>query len=445
MMRAFDAEPMTKILNLINTKNIYRKVMTDPLYKNSLFQMASTLVLAGVGLVFWMLITRMYKAENVGIATTLLSTMTLLSSFSILGLCDSLHRYLPTSVHKKDFINSAFTIVTLVTTLACVLFLLGLQLFSPQLVFLRSSAYYFISFTMFAIFNSWNSLAESIFMAFRCASDILIKNTIASILKLFIPFALIAFGFYGIYASSASALALGVLVSLITLKIKFEFKPSFSINAGLIKKSLAYSFSNYVTGFLLSAPSLILPLIILNILSAKYSAYFYVASMIQNALQIIPLATCQSLLTEGAYNEVELRKHVKKALATIFVILIPAIILIVFAGKILLQFFGKSYAAGAFQFLQLYSVSTLFTSLLLVANTINNVKYRKKTLVISNIVASVLTLCLAYAFNSGGLVGVGWGWMFGQAAAGVIAAFYIIKLFQPGAYNTPRKLSSRIS
>lgn len=176
------------------------------------------------------------------------------------------------------------------------------------------------------------------------------------------------------------------------------------------------------------APSLILPVIILNILSAEYAAYYYIASMIQSVLQIIPFATTQALLTEGAYNEAELKKYVKKALVIIAVILIPAIALIVFSGNILLQFFGKNYAVQALQFLQLYSVSTIFTSLLLVANAINNVKHRKKALVISNVIASVLTLWLSYAFSSGRLVGIGWGWTLGQAIAGLISMFFIFQV-----------------
>ncbi len=44
-------------------------------------------------------------------------------------------------------------------------------------------------------------------------------------------------------------------------------------------------------------------------------------SMIQSILLIIPLATSQSLLTEGSYNEDELKKHVKKALSTILAFL----------------------------------------------------------------------------------------------------------------------------
>ena len=270
-------------------------------------------------------------------------------------------------------------------------------------------------------------LVDSIFMAFRAVSNILIKNTIISILKLLLPFALIAFGAYGIFASAASALALGVLAGLMIMIFKFKIKFSISVNIFLIKEKSTYSIANYIVIFMLNMPSLVLPIIILNVLSAKYAAYYYVASMIQSILLVIPIAAEQALLTEGSYNEAELKKHVQKAITTILAILLPATAIIVFGGNIILQFFGKSYATEAFQFLQLYSISTIFTSLLLISNAIMNVKRQIKSLVILNVVAAVLTLWLSYAFISGRLVGIGWGWILGQAIAGFVSLFFIIR------------------
>ncbi len=424
--RATETAPQT-LLGPLNVKNVYQQVMTDPLYRNSLFTMAGTLVLGGLGFVFWILIARLYKTEYVGIATTLISIMTLLSSFTSLGLGSSLMRHLPKSANKNELINSSFVIVTFVAILTSAVFLLGLQTFSPQLLFLRSNLLYTVSFTIFIVFCSWNSLVENISMAFRAAGNTLVKNSLISVLKLVLPFALISFGAYGIFASTAAAFALGVLATLVLLIFKFKIRPSISVNFTLLKATWVYSFANYLTGFMFNMPSLVLPIIILNVLSAKYAAYYYIASMLQSLLQIIPAAASQALLTEGSYNEADLKKHINKAVITIVVILVPATAIIVFWGNILLQFFGKSYASEAFQFLQLYSVSTIFTALILIANAIMNVKHKTKTLMISNVLAATLTLGLSYACISGKLVGIGWGWTLGQGIAGLVALFIILR------------------
>ncbi|BCL80614.1 amino acid adenylation domain-containing protein [Ktedonobacteria bacterium brp13] len=431
------SEPKTEtskpgLLKQINVKTIYMHIMTDPLYKNSIFNMASTFILGGLGFVFWIIIARLYKTEDVGIATTLISIMTLLNNLTVMGLNSSLNRYLPKSTDKNELISSSFVIVTLVTFAASIIFLLELHIFSPQLLFLQSNFFYLISFILFVIFYSWNMLVESTFMALRAAGNILIKNTIISCLKIVIPFALVAFGAYGIFASTASAFAFGVLFSLTILVFRFKIRLSISVNVSLLKETLSYSFANYLVSFMFNMPSLVLPIIILNVLSAKYAAYYYIASMIQSILLVIPVATAQALLTEGSYNEAELKKHVKKAMVTISAILIPATAIIVFAGNILLQFFGKSYASEAFQFLQLYSISTIFTALLLIANAIMNVKHQIKLLVVLNVLIALLTLFLSYAFISNKLLGIGWGWLIGQVIAGLIAITFIVRSLYGG-------------
>src|SRR5260370_39413148 len=109
-----------------------------------------------------------------------------------MGLESSLTRYLSKFVNKNELINSLFVIVAIFALLASVIFLLGLQVFSPQLLFLRSNFFYIFSFIIFIILCSWNNLLESIFLAFIPAGNILIKNIIISILKFLLPFALIS-------------------------------------------------------------------------------------------------------------------------------------------------------------------------------------------------------------------------------------------------------------
>ena len=84
----------------------YNYLTNDSLYKNSIYLMLSTGVMAVFGFFFWMINARLYSAEQVGIGTTLISIMTLISSFSLLGLGNSLIKYLSTSDKKNERINT---------------------------------------------------------------------------------------------------------------------------------------------------------------------------------------------------------------------------------------------------------------------------------------------------------------------------------------------------
>jgi len=68
----------------------YKHFANDSLYKNSIYLMLSTAVMAFFGFFFWIINARLFKPEQVGIATTLISVLTLISTFSILGLGNSL-------------------------------------------------------------------------------------------------------------------------------------------------------------------------------------------------------------------------------------------------------------------------------------------------------------------------------------------------------------------
>lgn len=66
--------------------------LRDPLFKNSLFIMLTSVSSAGFGFIFWMLAAKLYSPQDVGIATVLISSMALLILLSRFGLDFSIDR-----------------------------------------------------------------------------------------------------------------------------------------------------------------------------------------------------------------------------------------------------------------------------------------------------------------------------------------------------------------
>src|SRR5579871_2349349 len=231
---------------MVKLKRIYAHFMADSLYRNSLYLMLSTGVMAFFGFFFWILNARLYKPEQIGIATTLISVMTLISNFSLLGLNVGLVRFLPTSNKKNEKINSALLLVISATIVASVIFISGLKLFSPQLLFLQKNYLLLASFMLFVIGSTLNTFIESIFMAYRSSSKILMKNTLLSILKVIFPLFFIFLGSYGIFASVSVATLVSVLVGFTILILQRKYIPSFTFNAQVIKEMASFSGGNYV-------------------------------------------------------------------------------------------------------------------------------------------------------------------------------------------------------
>lgn len=399
-------------------KNIYKRYMSDSLYRNSIYLMLGTLVMAVFGFFFWILVSKFYSAEEIGLATTIISVMSLITSISLLGMGTGIIRYLPKSERKNEKINTTFSLVALVTIVLTAIFLLGIGIFSPRLIFIKDNVIYSLIFIISMVVSSWGSLIESVFMAYRSAGAILFKNSLFSFLKLFLPLAFIGLGAFGIFSSWMIATAIPLIICFIILSAKFSYRPKLVFYDSVLKKIGNYSFGNYVAGLIYSLPTLILPIMITNLLHPETTAYYYMAMMIASVLFIIPQATSNALFAEGSYNEKQIGKQIRKASWLIALLLIPGIIFTIFVGEYVLLFFGKQYSAEGFRFLQLLAFSGIFISINSVFSSIFRVRKRVWALIAVSGITALVTLLLSYYFIAlgDGLIGVGWAWIIGNAA-----------------------------
>jgi len=408
-------------------KNIISHFKNDHLYRNSLYIMASTVVLAGFGFFFWIVAAREFSTEEVGIATTLISMATLLASISMLGLNISLNRFLPKSEERNSMISSSSILIIFASIIVTLIFLFGVKIFSPKLSFLENNIIYIVTFVFFIVIISLNSLLDYIFIAYRASGNVLFKNMVLSFLKIGLIFLFVSFGAYGIFSSFTTAMAVSFFIGLGILIYKFNFRPEFKINYTLVKNMGKFSLANYVSGFLYSAPLLILPLIIINTIGATSAAYFYIDIMILTVLLTIPSAVSQSLLTEGSHDQTMLRNHIVKATKITFLLLTPSVLLIFLFGDYILNFFGKDYANDAYRFLQIISISAFFAPVVLFGNSILRINHKMKELIILNLLGCIAILGSCYLLSPFGLIGIGWGILIGQIIISIIyPAYYFI-------------------
>jgi len=406
----------------------YNYLANDSLYKNSIYLMLSTGVMAIFGFFFWIINARLYSAEQVGIGTTLISIMTLISSFSLLGLGNSLIKYLLTSDKKNEKINTSFMLVALTSISISIFFLVFLKTFSPRLLFVRENIIFSILFILFIVFSSLNIISESVFIAYRSSKFVLIKNSISSIVRLILPIFLVALGAYGIVASIGIAMAIAFLFSLVFLILRFNYLPKPIIDRIVVKEMVKFSLGNYIAGFIAGLPEMVLPILITNSIGAKFSAYFYMDMMIANLLYVIPFATSQSLFAEGSYGEIELKAQIKKAIKIISIIISPAIIVIFLFGKYILLLFVKEYSSEGVIFLQILAVSGIFLSISYIGNSIFYIKHRIKLMILVNFIGALIVLSLSIIFMHNNLLGIGVGWIMGQGILSVIYLLFIKKL-----------------
>ena len=189
------------------------------LYSNAFYLVMTNGISSLLGFVFWIIVARFYSPEDVGLASALIAAVSLLAGFTHLGLDIALVRFL--SQFGKDanlLINTVFTIVTLTSIAGAFIFIVGLDFWSPALLFIRQNPIYLAAFVLFTIAFNASHLQDRTFIAERRAGYTVTKSLIFGLLKLPLPILLAAFFHsFGIFASWGISLVVAFLLSMFFL------------------------------------------------------------------------------------------------------------------------------------------------------------------------------------------------------------------------------------
>jgi len=137
---SFIKETLTDAIKALTSKEGLKGLYGVSLYRNAVYLMLSQLAAALSGFVFWILAARLYEPADIGLASAAISAASLLAFFSSLGLGYGLIRLLAGSGGKsRAMINSTFAVSSLACLILSLLFLAGLNFWSPLLNFIRQS------------------------------------------------------------------------------------------------------------------------------------------------------------------------------------------------------------------------------------------------------------------------------------------------------------------
>jgi len=417
-----------------------------PLYRNSIYLILSSGILAILGFIFWAVAARLYPVEGVGFASAAISAMALLALLSTLGLDYGLMRFLPSSDRKaSEVMNSCFTVSSLASIAVSAIFLAGLHLWSPALLAIREHPTFFASFIVFTVASTLMTFVSRTFVAERRASFTLVQGLVFGLLR-FVPLVFLATPFhtFGIFASWGLTMSLAVIICvfLILPRVRAGYRPLPSISKQVINEIIHFSFANYGANLLWAIPSLALPLMVVNRLGAEPNAYFYVGWATASVLFMIPVATSLSLFAEGSHNREGLARDTGRSLKLILIILVPAIILMFVLGDKILLLFGRAYSENAVRLLQILAISALPVGVNHLYFSIKRVEMKMKSVVVLSALIAVFTLALSWSLLPRmGVWGAGVAFL---AAQGTVAIVVIPILFRRGRESVLSKVDYQL-
>lgn len=323
----------------------------------------------------------------------------------------------------------AYLISVAVAAVVTAVFLLGLQLWAPDLGFLTSSlgfALWFAAATMaWCVFN----LQDSVLTGLRAAVFVPLENLAFSLVKIALLVALVAASpHYGIFASwTVALLASLVPVNLLIFRRLLPRHVGNGDQRGSLpsRHQLArFVSADYLGSLFWLAAITLMPVIVLAAEGAGASAHFSLAWMIALPIFTISANTGSSLVVTASGDEAGLPAYARKVLAQTAGIVIPLALGVALAAPLVLRLFGTEYAANSAVTLELLALSTIPHVVVFLYLSVYRVQRRMSALVtLLGALCGLVLILGVVLLQVLGIAGVGLAWLLAES---IVAAALLV-------------------
>lgn len=414
----------------MRTSELIRAVRGDSLTRNSVGIMATTVVNAGLGYLYWTAAARLLPDMQVGLGSAVTSAMVILSLVVHLGAGAGLIARLPLRRSRADWLLTALS-----TQLACVVVtlvlsavaLVPLAAFVPPLRPLATNPEIAVWFVLGAASWTGASLLDFVFIAQRRSGLMLCRNAVTAIGKL-VALAVIGpldprVGAATIVGTWAAGGLIGVVAGLVLCHRRLVpvacigLRDAWAEVRVLLRPTVGHHLIS-VGGLV---PTYLLPVVVTVQLGARANAYFYVTWMVGGAIFMISPAVASAIFAEGARYPTGLQRSTGRALRVILTFLVPAIAVVAACGRLALNAFGAGYLAAGHVLLLMLLASALPDAVTNLAVATLRIRGALRAAAVLNGAMATIAVVGAWLLTpSLGIIGAGWAWLGAQLAGAVV-------------------------
>ncbi|MFB4283735.1 glycosyltransferase [Nonomuraea sp. MTCD27] len=404
-----------------------RSFFRNVLVRGTFLLLANTVLLAAGGFAFFTLAARNYPVEAVGWLTAVTASVNLLSTVAALGLPTTLLRHL---VKADDPRRLAAMAVTAVGAIGGVLALLSLLILAPLLPggpeLIRQPGTIAL-ITVLVMVTAVGGTLDAGLVAVRGTAALLAKNLAGTLLKVGALLPLVPLGFTGLVLAYGGGALLACLLGGAALWPRLRRTADRTRPMELLRRYLPFSTAGYLATALGMLPSTVVPLEVLAVQGPQAAAYFAIAFQVAAFLNFIPSTSAQVLFAEA--QRISLRRYLRKAVAGIYGLLVPAVAVIVAGAPYILRVFGEAYSAQAAETLRVLGLGALVGAGNYLVDTILISRDRTGAYVFMNGANAALVLGLVAAFLPYGLTAAAIGWTLAQGLSLLLGAGVLIVSF----------------
>ena len=387
-----------------------------------------------LGLLYWILASRLYSPSAVGTSSSAIAALMFLTGVATLYLDGSLIRFLPRAGRRTNrLVVGCYALTLAVAAVVALAFVASVDVVAPGLGFVDSSWVWWLACVGAVMAACMFTLQDGVLTGIRRTFWVPIENIAYSVAKIALLVVLAGTATEnGILISWVAPFVLIIpLVSMLLLRLMRRHAAATSAIAEEITRERVarYALGNYAGFLFLLVYTRLPPVLVLNESGSSASAFFYLPWMIAGTLMLLTINVSVSLIVEGTVDRDNANVLIKRAVLHVARLLLPIVAVLFVAAPYVLRLFGEEYADAGSSLLRILAVAAIPNAVCILAFGVARLQDRVRVLVLAQFALAVLVLGIGTALLPGvGIEGMGLGWLIGQS---VVAAVLFVKLLRP--------------
>lgn len=405
----------------------------DPIARTSLSLAASTGVTAVVGMGFWAVAARAYPTEVVGRDSALITTVMALSAIAQLNLNNSITRFLPrVGVGVGRRILQAYGLAGGLSLLTGVALVLLAPLVSDELGVLTRNAWLAAGVVLGLVGWSVFTLQDDVLAALDKAPWVPVANLVFAVAKLVAVVLLVGTPLSGHAVFVAWFLPTLVVIPAVNLLIATRAVPQHVARQTgpepvLGRQVRRFLLQDFAGGTVLQVAAAVTPLLVVALVGASESAYFFIAFTAITTSDLFFLAMTASLTTEAARAPDRVAELTATTVKRLLLLQVPIVALELLFAPLILLVFGADFAENSATVFRLLACASLFRTVQLLFAAVARLRGDGARLLVAQVASAVvLVASLLLCGLQQGLTGIAVGWLVGNAVVAVVLLPYVV-------------------
>lgn len=405
------------------------------MYRDGYALIVSAVGTSLIGVLYWALAARLYPTRFVGLNSTAISSMLLLSGIAQLNLMSALIRFVPRAgPNTRMLIAGVYcAIITAGIIVGLGLALLrGVWTPAPVLFGTGNASPFFWWFVLSTIAWGIFALQDYVLTGLRQAVWVPIENIVFAVAKIALLVAFVRFQTYGIFLSWTIPTLVGIIV--VNLLIFGHFIPRQrraaptepeDVSMGQLVRYITWDYFGALAAL---ASTALLPLLVTEQVGATAAAHFYLAWIFAYGVHLVTLNLSASFTVEGTTDEAGLQTLGRHVLWHTVRLVTPLVVVMSLAAPVLLHVFPSGYASSGVPTLRLLALGAIPNTLTVVYIAMARVRRQTGRVFVVQLGLCLLVLGLSRVLlTTMGVAGVGLAWLIAQTTVAVALALTALR------------------